>query len=222
MVTEDEKASDNLRGWSLGTEMNLSVTEMIGEVTRSTTLQLSKISIKLPDIPGPRVAQLSEAPKECVEEENIDISYQKLSESQLESEQTPVTTCQDMSVARLSETQGNRDMSWALSELSKPLEDCKRTIVELSLAIQSNDWYRRNHPNSDTRFPNYKFTTPPYPLCLPPEYKIEENLQIPEPVPPQEVGFEEYTEIFVQMEEIVTELVTKSLEEINLQSTLIE
>ena len=63
---------------------------------------------------------------------------------------------------------------------------------------------------------------PPYPLCLPPEYKIEENLQIPEPVPPQEVGFEEYTEIFVQMEEIVTELVTKSLEEINLQSTLIE
>ena len=82
MVTEDEKASDNLRGWSLGTEMNLSVTEMIGEVTRSTTLQLSKISIKLPNIPGPRVAQLSEALKECAKDENIDRSDQQLREPQ--------------------------------------------------------------------------------------------------------------------------------------------
>ena len=98
-VTGAEKEPDNQRGGSLGTEMNLSVAEMIGEVTRSTALQLRKKSIKLPNIPGPRVAQLSEALNECAQDENIDKSDQQLRESQLESELTPETTCQDTSVA---------------------------------------------------------------------------------------------------------------------------
>ena len=167
LVTEDEQAPDNLRGAL--PKINMSVAKMTqekeGDSTSEAALQLSKKSIKLPSIPGSRVAQLSVAPKECLEEEIIDESDQH--SSQIESEQKPETTCQDMSVARLSETQENRDMSVALTELSEPLKDCERTIVELSLAIQSNDWYRRNHQiqTQDSQFINSQ-TSPPSPTRI--------------------------------------------------------
>ena len=80
LATEDEQAPHNLRGAL--PKINISVAKMTQEKEGDST---SEAAIKLPRIPGPRVAQLSVAQKECLEEEIIDKSDQH--SSQIENEQ---------------------------------------------------------------------------------------------------------------------------------------
>ena len=152
-----EMEPENQRENSLGTEFNLSVegetpdaNQCVAELSAVILGSEMKLSVAKPIAevnmwegvkPAEKqsVANLSRVIGAEIEPEKEKRSVARLSSS--DSEQPPETTCQDNKMARLSEA--------------------RKEIAMISALIKSNDWYIRNNPNSDPRFPKYKFTEPP-------------------------------------------------------------